>query len=93
MSSHLPSLFFLLLSISQCCSFLPVSQPQSRAKTTTTTVVLAASSIGNTNRLAYIIDTIGEDPDEQVFADIADMCTDVFYKETQMNAKPEDTLA
>jgi signal transduction protein with GAF and PtsI domain len=84
MSSHLPSLFFLLLSISQCCSFVPVSQPQS------TTFVLAASH--DNNRLAYIIDPIGEDPNEQIFADIADMCTDVFYKDGQMHAKPEDTL-
>jgi hypothetical protein len=91
MSSHLPSLLFLLLSISQCCSFVPVSQRQST--TTTTTFVLAAVSSNGNNRLAYIIDPIGKDPNEQIFADIADMCTDVFYKEGQMNAEPEDTLA
>jgi hypothetical protein len=92
-SSHLPSLFFLLLSISQCCSFVPISQPQSRATTATATAtfVLAASANGN-NRLAYIIDPIGEDRKEQLFAEIADMCTDVFYKEGQMHAKPEDAL-
>jgi hypothetical protein len=92
MSSHLPSLLFLLLSISQCCSFVPVSQRQSTTTTTTTFVLAAVSSNGN-NRLAYIIDPIGKDPNEQIFADIADMCTDVFYKEGQMNAEPEDTLA
>jgi hypothetical protein len=92
MSSHLPSLLFLLLSISQCCSFVPVSQRQSTTTTTTTFVLAAVSSSGN-NRLAYIIDPIGKDPNEQIFADIADMCTDVFYKEGQMNAEPEDTLA
>jgi hypothetical protein len=109
MLSHLPSLLFLLLlSISQCCSFfVPVSsQPKSTTRATRTRTpffLLAASSSSNNagstnttntnNRLAYIIDQIGEDPNEQVFADIADMCTDVFYKEGQMNAKPEHTLA
>jgi hypothetical protein len=80
-------------------SFVPVSQPPSTPRTTTSLYFFFASSArdptnndNDDNGLPYIIERIAEQPNEQVFEDISNMCINVFFKE-QITGKSEDTIA
>jgi hypothetical protein len=55
----------------------------SRVDTSTTTA--------EENQISYIIETIGDRPNEKVFREVAEVCINVFFKE-QLDAKPEDRV-
>lgn len=51
---------------------------------------MAAQSEGES--IPYIVEQISRTPNEAVYTDIAEMCINVFFKES-LGAKPEDKLA
>ena len=52
---------------------------------------MAAQSNGESS-IAYLVEPISRAANEKVFSEIAEMCIDVFFKES-LGAKPEDKIA
>jgi hypothetical protein len=97
----------ILLSPQECLAFTsstcirphPVSRKQGKVPTTEQYLFLGSPNGGGGGdvkenrhpKTAFIIEQIGENPNERVYREIADMCINVFFKE-QLNAKPGDKV-
>lgn len=51
-----------------------------------------AARSGEAESIPFLVEPICQRPSEEIFTEIAEMCIDVFFKES-LNAKPEDKLA
>ena len=65
-------------------------QGLSRGDYATSILHMAAQSAGDS--IPYLVEPISQTPNEEIFTEIAEMCIDVFFKES-LGAKPEDKIA